>query len=366
MEYKVLVLAAGNERGGAASHLKVMAKAVKAAGRDSQFQFGLVGSGPLHDELVALGVDTIDFPEQPLSAIRAIRAAMRQQTVPKILHAHGPRLNVLAFLASVGAKGLWVSTIHSNLYQDFLSSRLKTLVFTRLNRGCLSRADGLFVVHPEFGKWFSNLPVFYVPNGIVMDPLEHTKDYYRRKLRSELGLPLDAKLCGIAARLDPVKDIPTIIRAVGHMDGGAHLVIAGDGEERGRLEKLAQELKLRHRVHFLGYIEAIREFYAALDIHVLASKSEGTPFSLLEAGLLKVPNVGTRIPGITRLLTDGRTGYCFPVGDDKALALILDKILADSALAQRLADNFFHQVLPEYTPEKMLQAYLEGYSQLLS
>jgi glycosyltransferase involved in cell wall biosynthesis len=366
MEYKVLVLAAGNERGGAASHLKVMARAVKAAGREKQFQFGLVGSGPLRDELVDLGVDVLDFPERPISAIRAIRAAISQPTAPQILHAHGPRLNVLAFLASAGARTVWVSTIHSNLYQDFLSSRLKTLFFTRLNRACLSRADGLFVVHPEFGKWFTNLPVFYVPNGIVMDPLEHDKDYYRRKLRRQLGLPLDTKLFGIAARLDPVKDIPTIIRAVAHMAGDAHLVIAGDGDERGRLEQLTDELNVRHRVHFLGYIEAIREFYAALDIHVLASKSEGTPFSLLEAGLFKVPNVGTRIPGITRLLTDGRTGFCFPVGDDKALAVILDKMLADTALAQRLAENFFHQVLPEYTPENMLQAYLEGYLQLLS
>ncbi|CAM3857835.1 glycosyltransferase [Alicyclobacillus pomorum] len=366
MNYQVLVFAAGNERGGAASHIATLAAVVRERGLQPYFCFGFVGDGPLVDRTKSQGVTTVVFPSSPWAAVSALRKYIKQRTQPVILHAHGPRLNVLAYLASRSGRNQWVTTVHSNPYKDFLSSRWKTLILTRLNHWCVAHSDGVFVVHPMFGEFFPTSRVLYVPNGISLKPLERDKSAYRLALRRQLNLPEGTPLLGIAARFDPVKDIGTIIRAVPKMrTANAHLVVAGDGEQRQPLEQLVDELGVRDRVHFLGFIDNVLEFYAALDIHVLASHSEGTPFSVLEAGWLGVPNIGTSIPGLTRLLLDGETGRCFPVGDATALAEVADDLFEHPDIAQRLARAFAERIIPEYTPEKMLQAYLDGYEQVL-
>lgn len=366
MDGQILVLAAGNERGGAASHLGILARAIRRAELEEHFTFALVGDGPLATSLQEAGVCTLILSPSPIRAVRELRGRLKVLGGTGILHSHGPRLNVIAYLATLGTSVLRMSTIHSHLYKDFLASRLKTIIFTRLNRFCLDRADGVFVVHPDYGEWFPNRRVFYVPNGIEMTELHYDKTYYRDKLRERLSVDRDAKVFGIAARFDPVKDIPTVIRALSAMTVDAHFAIAGDGAERESLVRCVREEGVEPRVHFLGFTNQVREFYAGLDVHVLASHSEGTPFSILEAGLLSVPNVGTEIPGITRLIADGETGRCFPVGDSLKLAAILDELLENPSLRRELAERFANQVLPDFTPEKMLNAYLEGYQEMLA
>ena len=104
---------------------------------------------------------------------------------------------------------------------------------------------------------------------------------------------------GIAARLNPVKDMSTLIRgfAEGHMQScpRLRLVIAGDGEERQKLEDLAQELGVEKEVTFAGWISGgMDRFYSALDINALTSLSETFPYALTEGARLPSGHGGHR------------------------------------------------------------------------
>ncbi|GMA51737.1 glycosyl transferase [Alicyclobacillus contaminans] len=366
MNYRVVIYAAGNERGGAASHLLTLASVIRQQALGQAFRFALLGSGPLADGLSAKGIEVSILPTAPRLAMRALRNHVEGLPSPVILHSHGPRLNVLAHFASRKRRHKWVSTIHSNIYKDFLDSRWKSILWPRLHRWSLKHADGLFVVHPMFAEWFPRIPSFVVPNGVSIPPSTRLRSESRAALRARCNVPPETPLFGIAARLDPVKDIPTLIRALPHLrTKDAHLVVAGDGSQRAALEQLCHTLQVADRVHFLGFIEDVMAFYEGLDVHVLASRSEGAPTSVLEAGAVGVPNVGTEIPALTRLLAHEETGLLFPVGDEQALAHQLDVLFEHASLRERLVHAFQQRVLPEFTPDKMLQAYLDGYEQIL-
>lgn len=363
---EVHVLAAGNERGGAASHVVTLARVVLRVGRESDFVFVLVGKGHLYEQLANLDGLQIHVTEggfsNSLTELRTWFAKVR----PKIVHAHGPRMNILAWLSAKKAKVPFTTTIHSNIYKDFLGSRVKSIMFPRLVIHSLKSSVGAFVVNPHFSSLVPNLKTNFVPNGIDLQPLHHGKAHYRSQLRNKLGIPETGLLVGTAARFDPVKDLGTMIRSLSFQGmEEVHLAIAGDGPMRDELQKLSQSLGLHQRVHFLGFISHVREFYAGLDAHLLTSLSEGTPFSILEAGFYGVPNVGSDIPGITHLLVQGKTGLTFTVSKPSELARVLRMLFNDSSLQKTIVENFQTEVLPKYTPIAMLQAYEQGYVEFL-
>ena len=85
---------------------------------------------------------------------------------------------------------------------------------------------------------------------------------------------------GIAARISPVKDMTTLVRAFAAAVKQApdvRLVIAGDGEQAGEIRALAKELCPEGTVFFPGWLEDVNSFYQALDVNVLTSLSETFP-----------------------------------------------------------------------------------------
>jgi L-malate glycosyltransferase len=358
----VVVLVAGNERGGAASHLVIFAKALLEHPDGYQFLFVCFGKGPLHTSLVETGVDVRLLEGNMRQCLsRLVRILREKQDV--ILHSHGPRMNVFASIAANSAKCPWTTTIHSNPNLDFLSSKMKTLFYPRFHRLRLASAVGYFVGNPEFADLLPRKTVVFVQNAFQVPQLPYPKVHYESALKERLHLPDEVYVIGIAARLDPVKDIPTLLRAIAMIhDDSLHLAIAGDGNERGNLAAECKQLGILERVHFLGFVEDVIPFYAGLKAHVLPSLSEGaSPFCLLEAGSVGVVNIGSNIPGILNILEDGKTGVCFQVGNAEQLAEKITDIMKYPDEADRLAQGFVKNVLPKFQPHKMLEAYLRGY-----
>ena len=104
----------------------------------------------------------------------------------------------------------------------------------------------------------------------------------------------DSVVVGIAARLNPVKDVATLIRGfahAAHQEGNLRLVIAGDGQERGMLENLAKQLGVADKVCFAGWLGDMDLFYQAIDINTLTSVSETFPYALTEGARFALPTV---------------------------------------------------------------------------
>jgi len=134
-------------------------------------------------------------------------------------------------------------------------------------------------------------------------------------------------------RMQPWKGLDTAIRALSAIPD-ARLVIAGDGEERERLERLTAELGLNERVRFLGSLPRAELpcYYAASDL-LLATSFASETFGIgpVEAQACGLPVVASRFGGFPEVVAEGRTGLLVPPRDAKALAAACRELLADPA-----------------------------------
>lgn len=169
-----------------------------------------------------------------------------------------------------------------------------------------------------------------VPNGV--DTARFRPDTTAgAALRRQWGVAEDERLIGLVARLDPLKDHETFLKAAALLaksTPGARFACVGGGAGgyAGALRQRASGLGLDGRLIWAGEREDMPGVYNALDALCLASVSEGFPNVLLEAMSCGVPCVATDAGDAARIL--GGTGLVAPAGDAQALAAGLATLLA--------------------------------------
>ncbi len=164
----------------------------------------------------------------------------------------------------------------------------------------------------------------------------------RDAARAHYGLPAQAIVFGMPARISAQKDHATLIRAAGLAQAtrsDVHVLFAGDtGGEAGHATQFAVLTELVHatgtgaRVHFSGFESDMPRFYAAIDTLVLSTHTEGFPLVLLEAMSAALPVIATRIGGIPEAVADGDTGILVAPDDAEDLARAMLRLADDAAL----------------------------------
>jgi glycosyltransferase involved in cell wall biosynthesis len=165
-----------------------------------------------------------------------------------------------------------------------------------------------------------------IPNGVSSTVHRPASPSERSEARRRVGVPESTSVATVVAALSPEKGVDLAIDAVGEIPD-LQLVIAGDGDERTSLEARAA-LRAPGRVHFLGNLADPGDAYAAGDVFVLASRTEGLPAALVEAGLRGLPAVATDVGYVREVVDDGRTGRVVTPGDAAALGAGLRQVLA--------------------------------------
>ncbi len=151
-----------------------------------------------------------------------------------------------------------------------------------------------------------------------------------------LGVPADAPLVLAAGRLHPVKGFDLLLRAMPLLPG-VHVLIAGEGDARDALVALARELEVADRLHLPGWRHDTAALLAAADVLACPSRSEPLGNVVLEAFSAGCPVVASRTAGPLELIEPGETGLLVPIEDAPALAAAIAAVLAEPALAARLA-----------------------------
>jgi glycosyltransferase involved in cell wall biosynthesis len=171
----------------------------------------------------------------------------------------------------------------------------------------------------------SKRKLLVLPNGV---DIEHWKPdaAVRNAVRRRLGLESQF-LWFAAGRLEPVKDYPTLLRAMVETPDTARLVIAGAGPRETGLRRLAHELGLESRVRFLGFEPDVRSWMQAADAFVQSSLWEGLPMGLLEAAACALPSVATAVAGTREALIDGQTGFLARPGSPLALSSAMTRMM---------------------------------------
>lgn len=174
----------------------------------------------------------------------------------------------------------------------------------------------------------------------------------RSAARRRLDVSPEERLVFSAARLHPVKNLPMLVDAC--RDVGATLVIAGEGSERGRLERARPA-----HVRLLGWqsLEQIADWYAACDVVALSSNSEGQPVAVLEAFACGRGVIATAVGGVPEVVRPGDTGWLVPPRDGDALAVALAEALADPATTDAYGRAGRELVLREHSADAVAASF---------
>jgi len=207
--------------------------------------------------------------------------------------------------------------------------------------------------------------IHVVPRGVELAPfVDHKPD--RAAARQKLGLPPDAFLIGVIGRLDPKKGQHVAIRALRRVhDTGhpAHLLLVGaqthdEGDAYVReIHRLVQDLNLSEFVHFRSHVDQPQWAYAALDLFVLASKSECYGMVTVEAMVSGLPVIGTNDGGTVSLIDHGRNGLLVTPLDHDELARAIIALIDDPATAQRLARTAREEGLVRFSRTTQCEAW---------
>lgn len=174
--------------------------------------------------------------------------------------------------------------------------------------------------------------------------------------REALDTPPDAPLLLGLGRLHRNKGFDVLLRAVKEIPG-AHLWLAGTGEEEAALKRLAGDIGIAKRVRFLGWREDVAALLAACDVFVCSSRHEPLGNVVIEAWSAGKPVVAARATGPAGLIRDGETGLLVPVDDVVALSVAIKRVLAEAGLRARLAEAGRRAYEAEFTEAQVVAQY---------
>jgi sugar transferase (PEP-CTERM/EpsH1 system associated) len=237
----------------------------------------------------------------------------------------------------------------------------------RVQRVVWSRVDRLLSVSSRLAERMADtvgVPlerITVVRNGVDLQRFSATP---RQVARAAFDCPGDAVVLGHAGRLVPVKNQEALVQAAALLrERGLrfHVLIAGDGPLRDALAQQVTALDLHGCVHLLGHRGDVERLYAALDVYVLCSRSEGMPNTILEAMAAGVPVVATQVGGVDEVVVRGATGLLVPAGDTAALADALARLISDVHLRERMGAQARAHAERHFSVAAMVGGYQDAY-----
>jgi glycosyltransferase involved in cell wall biosynthesis len=283
-----------------------------------------------------------------------------------IIHSHSGCFFNAALFRKLAGVNKYIFTAHGMPVELGFKARCEDIVAGLLTDHFVS------VSHEIEGfmkkRLFFNCCCFHtIINGINTDKYRPVLNLQKQnELLTKYQLPTDCHLVGSVGRLESVKNYSMLVRAFAELQPGlkreVHLVLVGEGAQKNDLLKLAEQLKIKEYVHFLGMQYNVHEILPLLDVFVLSSLTEGTSISLLEAQSCGVPAVVTDVGGNGFVVPDGVNGFLCPVNDHSMMAACIGKILEDQALATTLSQNARDRIESSFSIHSMVEEYEQIYA----
>ncbi|MCI8474517.1 MAG: polysaccharide pyruvyl transferase CsaB [Oscillospiraceae bacterium] len=367
---KIIHLISGGDTGGAKTHVHML---LHNLSKSIDVTMVCFTDGPFAQEARELGIETVIFPGNNILRIRRELTRFIREGNYDLIHCHGARGNMMGALLRKPTGLPVVTTVHSDYRLDYLGRPLARLTYGVVNAVALRKLDYRIGVSDAMtdlliSRGFDPDRLFTIYNGLDFTPRIPTKS--REEYLQSLGLdwPADSVIVGITARLNPVKDIPTLIRGFALARQSCpqlRLLIAGDGEEMGKLKALAEELNLAGDICFAGWITDTDSFYNAIDINSLTSLTETFSYSLTEGARFHLPTVASRVGGIPYLIDHGVHGLLFQARDHEALARHFTALAQDSELRTHLGERLFQRARSDYSLSSTLERQKDIYRSIL-
>lgn len=368
---RIMVLMGGGDVGGAKTHIMSLNKSLS---KDHHIKLISFRDGPFPEEAKEEGIDVevISTPNVWKARKRLIEIADEMQ--PDVIHCHGAKANMMGVLLKGKRKIPVMTTVHSDYRLDYLGTPLKQFSFGTINAIALRMIDFYQPVADRMARTlvergFDPDRMFTIYNGMdLTSPIQNfdRTSYCREKYGVEVTD--DLVLCGIAARLTAVKDITTTLKAFAlavKEQPRLRLFIAGEGEDKVNLQKMARELKIENTVVFCGWVNQIKEFFAAMDVTLLSSISETFPYSILEGIGEGCVSICSDVGGMSELIDSGENGFIFQPRDYVTFGKQLARLASDDELRKTFAKRLYIKAKEQFSLKKMCETQIKNYQSVV-
>ena len=188
------------------------------------------------------------------------------------------------------------------------------------------------------------------------------------KKSAALYAPDGAKLLIHLSNFRPVKRVLDCIRILAEVlkSVPAHLLMVGDGPDRGPAEHLARSLHVQDHVSFLGKRNHVEKLIPLAHVLLMPSEMESFGLVALEAMACGVVPVATRVGGVPELITDGEDGFLEEPGSIEAQAARVVRLLSDDDLHYRMSKAGRWNAAERFCTDRIIPLYEKYYEDVLN
>lgn len=305
-------------------------------------------------------------PRADLTALFTIVKEIRRFK-PDVIHTHTAKAGVVGRVASIlsGHKSIRVHTFHGHLLNGYFGAG-KTKLVVLVEKFLAFFTDQLLAVGAKvkddlLAAGIGNQSKF----GVMPPGLQLAEVPSQSSARKELGLNDDAIYCAFIGRITQIKRPDRFLDVVAEIKSreiDMHFIVAGSGDLLAYCQDRAKAENLP--VTFLGWREDIEVVLAAADFVLLTSDNEGTPLSLIQAGMVGIPVVATNVGSTNEIVVNGETGLLNDLSV-KELSDAVAKVATDSALRAKMGASGKEYTLARYGVSRLVKDHQDLYLKLL-
>lgn len=320
-------------------------------------------------DVKAIRIDGLGRSIKPRADLTALFAIIKEirRFKPAVIHTHTAKAGVVGRIASIlsGHKSIRVHTFHGHLLNGYFGAG-KTKLVILVEKLLALFTDQLLAVGT---KVMDDLLAVGIGNknkfGVMPPGLQLAEVPSRAVARKELGLNENAAYCAFIGRITQIKRPDRFLDVVAEVKSRGidlHFIVAGAGEllqycqDRARAENLP--------VTFLGWREDIEVVLAAADFVLLTSDNEGTPLSLIQAGMVGIPIVATNVGSTNEIVVNGETGLLTDLSVGR-FADAVAKVATDSDLRAKMGAAGKEYTLARYGVARLVRDHQDLYLKLL-
>ncbi len=306
-------------------------------------------------------------PRADLTALFAIIKEIRRFR-PDVIHTHTAKAGVVGRIASIlsGHRSVRVHTFHGHLLNGYFGSG-KTKLVVLVEKLLALFTDQLLAVGVKVKDDLLAVGIGNQKKFGVMPPgLQLVEVPGQASARKALGLEADGIYCAFIGRITQIKRPDRFLDVIAEIKSRGidlHFIVAGAGE----LLQYCQDRAITENlpITFLGWREDIEVVLAAADFVLLTSDNEGTPLSLIQAGMVGIPVVATNVGSTNEIVVNGETGLLTDLSVNQ-LADTVAKVATDSALRAKMGAAGKEYTLARYGVKRLVKDHQDLYLRLLN
>ncbi len=366
----IIHIISGGDVGGAKTHVLSL---LAGLGQTETVRLVCFMEGPFAQEARELGIPTTVIADKNLFQARKQILSIIQEGGFEIIHCHGAKANLMGKLLQKKARVPVISTVHSDYRLDYMGRPLAALTFGNINRMVLPRFDGWIGVSHTMSKLlcsrgFDVQHIYTLYNGVDFSqerPVVSREAYFQK-----IGLKPEPNsvVYGIAARINPVKDMTTLVQAFSmalKVQPALRLIIAGEGEQEEEIRALAKDLCPEGTVIFAGWEKDIDSFYHALDVNLLTSLSETFPYALTEGARMHCATIASMVGGVPYLIDHGKNGLLFRPRDVETLRDHMLYLAQHKEEREAMGQALYEKTRTQFSLPVMIQKQRDIYARIL-